>query len=603
MDDEILEPLIAYKERFAREFNDNAETYFNDLVKKSGIDAEANRKTAAAYRHEANMVAEMNKTLSKHSAVKGFLIFLAVSGFILIAVGIAMLVYENYLAGSLCLVFGVIAAVVGIAINSTVIKKKIAAAEKKKASHAAQAEKYMKEAQEQMLPLNALFESEITHALVQKTVPLIKLDKNFNMQRFEFLNKKYGFSDNTNPKSSTIALLSGEIIGNPFIVDRELIQNMGTETYSGSIVIHWTTTYVDSDGHSHVQHHSQTLVATVTKPKPYYSKQTRLIYGNEAAPDLSFSHTPTHAERLDEKDLEDTVKSGMKKIQKQQKKNLQNNSSFTEMGNAEFDVLFNALDRDNEVQFRLLFTPLAQKNMLSLMKDKTGYGDDFNFFKRKMLNYVSSEHSTTWDLDTNCTRYHSYDVDDSKQKFMSYNANFFKSLYFELAPLLSIPLYQQHKPREFIYKDTYSRNYTNYEAECLVNRLGTQYLEHPLARTKNILKTSMQEKDGKTDILTVTAHSFKTERRVDYVQKLGGDGYMHTIPVEWIEYIPVSQDSVVSLKELDMTEKQYNGRFGSGTSTPIDKVTATRAFTHCLMCCLLTASGESIDSMIDNALK
>lgn len=603
MDDEILEPLIAYKERFAREFNDNAETYFNDLVKKSGIDAEANRKTAASYRHETNMVAEMNKTLSKHSAVKGLLIFLAVTGFILLAAGIALLVYGRYLAGALCLVFGMAAAAVGIAVNVTVIKKKISSAETKKAAHEAQAKKYLEEAQEQMRPLNALFESEITHELVQKTVPLIILDKNFNMQRFEFLNKKYGFSDNTNPKSSTIALLSGEIMGNPFIVDRELIQNMGTETYSGLIVIHWTTTYVDSDGHSHVQHHSQTLVATVTKPKPYYSKQTRLVYGNEAAPDLSFSHTPTHAERLGEKSLENTVKSGMKKIQKQQKKNLQSDSSFTEMGNAEFDVLFNAFDRDNEVQFRLLFTPLAQKNMLNLMKDKTGYGDDFNFFKRKTLNYVSSEHSTKWDLDTDCRRYHSYDVDDSKRKFISYNGDFFKSLYFELAPLLSIPLYQQYKPREFIYKDTYSRNYTNYEAECLVNRLGTQYLEHPLARTKNILKTSVQAKDGRTDILTVTAHSFKTERRVDYVQKLGGDGYMHTIPVEWIEYIPVSQDSAVSLKELDLTEKQYNGKFGEGTSSSIDNFTAARAFAHCLMCCLLTSSGESIDTVIENALK
>ena len=31
------------------------------------------------------------------------------------------------------------------------------------------------------------------------------------------------------------------------------------------------------------------------------------------------------------------------------------------MANNEFDALFNGDDRDNEVEFRLLFTPLAQK--------------------------------------------------------------------------------------------------------------------------------------------------------------------------------------------------------------------------------------------------
>lgn len=54
------------------------------------------------------------------------------------------------------------------------------------------------------------------------------------------------------------------------------------------------------------------------------------------------------------------------------------------MGDAEFDVLWGATDRDHEVEFRLLFTPLAKKQLLDLMKDKEiAYGDNFNFFKRK----------------------------------------------------------------------------------------------------------------------------------------------------------------------------------------------------------------------------
>ena len=54
-------------------------------------------------------------------------------------------------------------------------------------------------------------------------------------------------------------------------------------------------------------------------------------------------------------------------------------TNFTEMGNAKFDALFGAVDRNNEVEFRVLFTPLAQKNMLDLLTDKNHYGDDFYF--------------------------------------------------------------------------------------------------------------------------------------------------------------------------------------------------------------------------------
>ena len=94
------------------------------------------------------------------------------------------------------------------------------------------------------------------------------------------------------------------------------------QTYTGSLTISWTTTYTDSEGHRHTQHHTQTLHASVDKPMPDYSEYTRLIYGNDAAPDLVFSHSPSHAEKLNEKQLERRVKSGAKEIQKLQKEQI-----------------------------------------------------------------------------------------------------------------------------------------------------------------------------------------------------------------------------------------------------------------------------------------
>ena len=45
MEDEILEPLESYNKVYKDKFNDTATKYFEELVDKSKIDVEANRKT------------------------------------------------------------------------------------------------------------------------------------------------------------------------------------------------------------------------------------------------------------------------------------------------------------------------------------------------------------------------------------------------------------------------------------------------------------------------------------------------------------------------------------------------------------------------------
>ena len=106
-------------------------------------------------------------------------------------------------------------------------------------------------------------------------------------------------------------------------------------------------------------------------PYPEYFYDTRLIYGNEAAPNLCFSRKPNSSvARMNEKQLEKYIKKGDKKIKKMESKALTDDdptTNFQSMGNNKFDVLFNALDRNNEVEFRLLFTPLAQKNIVNLI--------------------------------------------------------------------------------------------------------------------------------------------------------------------------------------------------------------------------------------------
>ena len=602
MDDSLLEPLTVYKERYEREFAEHADAYFEDLVKQSGVDVEANRSTVKAYDAEVLAAAEMSRKLSKYRSLKGLCIAFTVIGLICLIIGILGFVYAYYIFGGILLALGIALPVSLIPTIVKTLNPLLKNTEAERAKHQQKADELLQAAWKQMRALNDLFDSDATRKLMEKTQPLIRFDDNFNMRRYDYLHGKYGFTEPDDPERSTIGILTGEILGNPFVIDRQLVHRMGTCDYTGSITITWTTTYVDSEGHIHTQHHSQVLSATITRPKPYYSKQTRLIYGNEAAPDLHFTHKPSHAEQYSESQLARKVKSGAKKIQKKQQKSL--DTGFTAMGNDEFDVLFVALDRDNEVQFRLLFTPLAQKNMLALMKNKIGWGDDFTMQKSGPLNFISTEHSAYWDMDTSYKNYLSYSVDLAKNKFLTFNQSYFKSLFFDFAPLLSIPLYQQHKPHEYIYQDSYPRNYSGHETEYAVNALGRHIFAPPEAATESILKTSFLDSDGKSDRVRVTAYSYQAFERVDYETRMGGDGHMHTIPIPWIEYVPISNDSDVKLKEFGMTERTFEKKTATEELLGVFKTCGIRAYGyhHGILCCTIDRDNTAFDAELTKIL-
>ncbi len=548
--DLLLEPSQSFEKVYKERFETAAKELLDALVKKSGIDEEENRKTAKAHRDKKAEADKVGKKLRGLGALRTLLIILAVLG-VIVAIG------AFYMAEIAVGAVSLVVAVGAVLLIFLVIKKKRKALQEIKEKLDAEAQLLYDKAWAQMQPLLTIFDNNMTYDLIRKTLPTLVIDDTFDNRRYDYMEGKYGLPDNPGDEDSTLGVLSGEIIGNPFLFEKIFRHKMGMQTYEGTKVIHWTTYSRDSKGHTVAHHHTQTLHAHVRKPKPFYSTLTRLVYGNDAAPDLSFLHERTHCEKLNEKQLESTVKKNMKEIRKKAKENM--SSGFTEMGNEAFDALFGATDRDNEVQFRLLFTPLAQQNMLDLMKGGSPYGDDFNFAKRKCLNYIISEHAQTWDIDTDCDRYNSYDIDITRKTFTEYNQTYFRSFFFDMAPLLSVPLYQQNKPREYIYHETYNRNYTTREAEILANKLGYKNLAHPASATPAILKTTITNRRGEVDTLRVTAYSYRAVRRVDYVTVHGRDGRFHQVPVYWYEYFPLSRESEMEISHLDMTEKQYDG--------------------------------------------
>lgn len=546
----IDEPLREYKQIYKDKHHQNVTEFIDDLVKKSNVDVEANRSTIKTIRKEEQKRDTIVKAIRKKSTLRGLLIFLI----IVLAIALIISINQFTLSEEMTMIFVMVGSVIFIGLFLFLIIKKlnpqIKTMKKDKQKLDEVIITLMQEAFQQMLPLNQLFYEGMSRELFQKTIPLIKLDRMFDSKRFDYLVNRFGLSGVPDLDRSTLFVQSGEINGNPFFICDDLVHRLGVKQYSGSKTIHWTTS-TTVNGKRVTQHHTQVLTATVEKPFPMYAEQPYLIYGNDAAPDLIFSREDSDAENLSEKQIDKVVNKEIKRLEKKSQKSITKGENYTVMGNSEFEVLFGATNRNNEVQFRLLFTPLAQKQLLELMKEKEiGFGDDFDFVKHKKINIVYPEHLKEIKLDIAPSYFHGYDIDDIIKRFTEYNDEYFRHVYFTFAPILAIPLYQHTLPHEYIYKGLYDSYVSFYEHEKVVNRMNESNFKHPLCVTRNILKTRVVKSNDEKDHVVVTAYGYRSEPRVDYVNKMGGDGRMHTITVPWTEYIPVSQDSKVEINVL-----------------------------------------------------
>lgn len=573
-DSDLLEPFSFYNLKLKDAFHDNAEEYFDKLTKRAGTNIEANREAVKKYDAECTKINHLEKNVSKKKGLKGFLIFLI----ILCGIGIALILTLTFvdkgllpLAVSIAVPIACAGGIAGCIVGIVKLSKLIKGLNEELDKHRALAAKHKADAEATMASLNKLFEANMAAHLMSKTTPVVDLDRDFDPAKYTYLHERYGYNTSNNTDISTLFAQSGHILGNPFVIEKNYLQSMRDHTYTGSITISWTERVSNGKGGYTTVLRTQTLTASVTAPEPVYRTSVRLIYGNMAAPNLSFSRGPTGHGSDDDKQLEKYVKSFDKKLDKKVEKDLKDGkASFTRLHNEEFEALFNALDRDNEMEFRLLFTPLAQKNMIAVIRnqEKIGYGDDFSFTKRKTLNYITAGHlqgSTNLDKDPSGLRHYSYDI--CHKNFVRYCDEYCREIYFALAPLISIPLYQQHKTLDYIYNGQFGHNVTQAECEAAANCHSWNLFKHPATRSLGvILKSRFVGKNDTVDDCIITAHSFSGTDRVTYVSKYGGDGRWHDVPVHWIEYNSISKETPFSVgRAKEDNYPDFSGNYSSGS--------------------------------------
>lgn len=561
----IYEPRRYYEEVLKTAYEEEAGKFFDELVQKSGIDEMKARADAKAYYEAERKRKAADDHVSHYKGWRTFLIVLAV----LLALAALFLSFAfasksviGYLIGA---IVSAILAVADIVYLVAVLRKKIADAEKRHKKLVGLAEEAKRLCYADLVALNASYDWNMPGTILKKIAPILDIDRYFSGSRFRYLVEKFGFPRDFGEDASVLGVVSGNIQGNPFVLEKDLNCDIVDIPYHGQLTISWTETYRDENG-THTQTKTQTLHATTYHPGPRYDTATRLLYGNEAAPNLHFSRSPKGLSAENEKSVERFVKKRTKELQKKAKRDLMDkdaSTNFTMMGNNEFDAIFGADNRDNEVEFRLLYTPLAQKNVLDLIRNPHPYGDDFAQHKDGMLNSIASRHSQHFDYSADPMRFVDFDLDRAKKTFVDYCCQYVQGIYFDLAPLLSIPLYQQHMPEEHIYGQDLDDLFSSYEHEAMVNSFDPAYFrpEEANADLPLILKIASSQREGNEDHLTVHAYSYQTTPMLEFVSMMGGDGRIHEVPVHWTKYDYVDCTKDVGILDTGEGKPGFNENF------------------------------------------
>ena len=572
MVEDVYEPLSRYRDEFRARHAELTRTRFRELVERSGVDVRANRLLASRIRGLERQSRSLQGRIALWGVLAGVCFLAAVVGGAALWFGVPapdtparMGVYCGAVAA---VAAGVLAVRACLRLTG--------------ALHDLQAGIVQMQARARSMlePLFGLFSWDMPVKLVEETVPRLAFDPYFTAKRLEDLHRLCGWSDAFNDGKSVLGSQSGVINGNPFVFADCLVAGWGRKTYRGSLEISWLEEEEDDRGRTRLVRRYETLRASVEKPCPEYVRDKLLVYGNDAAPDLTFTRRPSDLTGEQGGFFKSWRKRRARKRLEAFSRNLDDDSNYTIMANHEFETLFETMDRNNEVQYRVLFTALAQRQMLALVNDRTvGYGDDFTFEKRRKINVIRAGHLDRAELDTDPARYGHWDFDEVARIFRSFNEAFFKDVYFSLAPLLAIPLYQQTRPHADIWKGIVPESPSSFwEHEALANYHGEEAFRPHGCVTRCLLKTQVVERDAEGARVAVTAHGYRTEDRVDYVSVRGGDGHSHDVPVHWDEYLPVSRTREMVLTERATPADRFSAAFSRSAATACRR--SIRSYLH-----------------------
>lgn len=539
--DEYLEPLKYYESSLKNIHHDNVEEYFNELTQQSGVDVDANQVTCNKLYKERENLKKVQKKMTGIIVLEVFLIIFAIIG---IGAGV-FLIIQNQSNPGLFIPLGIGAIILGIGLFLLVIlvlRKKRKSAKQEIERLEETCRQLEQEAWAQMAPLNNSFNELMAPHLFTKSAPLIQIDDNLTSLTEERIAEQFECPLDRDTTRSALVVQSGNVNTNPFIFKQVLTMKMLPEVYTGTLVITYTRTVSDGNGGTRTVTEHQTLVAHVTRPKPHYAVETSLNFYTDVASRLSFSRTPAGLEGKSDKEIERIANRKDKEETKKADKALKEGKNYTKFANSKFESYLNAEGRDHEIDYRTMFTPLAQTNYMYNFSKK----DDIYYTKIKCQNIIQSNHDIDKDYSGSPLNYYSYDYEVIKKKFMDYNENFFEGLYMDFVPLLSIPVFHETQSEPYIPNPSRVDRLSMYEGEVMANRFDPKLFKPVGCDTDVILKVETTPTS-----LNVSSYGYHADPRTEMVPVMGNDGRSHLVPVNYYEYLPVEMLKFVKVFNND----------------------------------------------------
>lgn len=537
---DLLFPLRQFREHFREAFRALVAESFERLTQSAHVDVAGNRAT----------VAELRKKEREISRLQGWLRFfttLLVLLFIGVGVGIGV-AFVRELEGSVR-VLSASGAAAGVVLFVWIFhcrrRRKLAKAQKER-----EAATLLATAEAQMAALNAAYTWDIAPRLIEQLLPFFHFEPQVSAALQARIVENYGVEDPFAGVEEAIHFIQGgTCFGNPFLYGRVRRQKWVDHVYTGTKVITWSE-WSYSKGRRRRVVRVGTVTATLTKPKPEYVATAFLFFAHEAAPQLVFSHEPSELSKADDGFFARRKRARELKRLEHKARNLKDESQYTLMGNRDFELLFHATDRTDEVAFRYLFTPAAQQEMLAILKDgEIGYGDDFTFRKQGCANLIMAQHLIDAQLSTDPNRFADICYDDAKATFIDFQNAYFRHFYCAFLPLLAIPAYRQAPSMAFAQSPEAPTALATWELESLAYAYDEKFLAPQHAATPLILKVQdLGVLEGVRQVM-VTAHAFCAIKCMEEVLALGPDGKKHLVPVQWIDYRPIEKTSRLFIAE------------------------------------------------------
>lgn len=543
---DILNP-VRYRSDFLKEHASGTETYLNELLEQTGTSLKENQAACQEINALDKVLLKTKRKFSLFKAGMGFLLTLLVI-LTLTAIGGAYYVFtEPGISLSPAAVYSIFASCILVAVGflvlivltSVFLSKKN---KKFKATISNFEEVIDTKIQEAFVKLHDFYRAfnySQVYSQIQAQIPEIEFLKSADTNFVKYIEKNF---DPVYVPSSTSMLVNykaGYFYKNPFIVGMYKEMNMVPHTYTGSLAISYYTGFGE-----HRRLVSETLHATLVKPKPEYKYIAVNSLYAYAVPELEFEKAPVLDYNPAKHDK--YIKQAEKMLAQIEKKN----ADFTPMSNTEFEALFPATKRSSEQKYRAFFGQVAQQNLVNFAKTLTS-GRNYTYSKSHNTNEVAlRELSESFDL--NPLDFVDYDLTSFLSKYQEYAKELSASLYDSFIAYLSNPvLLEGNISKQPKYTKTPSvlehlallTKFKN--TELLPSEAGIdEYILEPLSEYENVCKV----------------HSFKAVPRVDYVVVNAGDG-PHQVPVNWTEYIPVFKELRYEVQQNQEDSNYFENNF------------------------------------------